>query len=121
MITMQTLIDLENQGWQALSSEGDAGRNFYASVLHDDAVMIFPGGLLLEGKEQILESLAAQPWKSYEIDAPRTLSLAEDAALLIYKVTSQREGDEPYEALISSAYVLDAGAWKLICHQQTPV
>lgn len=118
---MQTLIDLEKQGWQALSSAGDAGKRFYDTILRDDAVMLFPGGLLLEGKEQILESLAAQPWKSYQIDDLRTLPLGDEAATVVYKVTAKREGREPYEALISSTYALDAGAWKLVHHQQTPV
>jgi hypothetical protein len=121
MITMQELIELEEQGWQALSSEGDAGKEYYESVLHDDAIMLFPGGMRIEGKGQILASLAAQPWKHYEIEAPRTLSLSDDAALLVYRVTAQREGQDPYEALISSAYVLNDGQWKLAFHQQTPV
>jgi uncharacterized DUF497 family protein len=37
--TMQELIDLEERGWQALSSEGEAGKSFYSSVLHNDAVI----------------------------------------------------------------------------------
>ena len=118
---MQELIELEEQGWQALASEGDAAQTFYDAVLHDDAVMLFPGGMRLEGKQRILESLAAQPWKTYQIESPQTLSLSDKAALLAYKVSAQREGDEPYEALISSTYTKVDGQWKLIFHQQTPV
>lgn len=118
---MQELIELEEQGWQALSSDGNAAQTFYDAVLHDDAVMFFPGGMRLEGKQLILESLAAQPWKTYQIEAPRILSLSEKAALLAYKVRAQREGDEPYEALIGSTYTQVGGQWKLIFHQQTPV
>lgn len=58
---MEDLIELEKQGWQALSSEGEVSKKFYSSVLHDDAIMLFPGGMLIDGKEKILGSLAAQP------------------------------------------------------------
>lgn len=118
---MQELIELEEEGWRALSSEGNAGKKHYESVLHDDAVMLFPGGMRIEGKGQILASLAAQPWQRYQIEAPKVITLSEDAALLIYRVTAQREGQDPYEALISSAYVRSSGQWKLVFHQQTPV
>ena len=33
----------------------------------------------------------------------------------------EREGSDPYAALISSTYVLREGAWKLALHQQAPV
>jgi hypothetical protein len=118
---MQALFELEEQGWRALSSSGDAGKKFYESVLHEDARMLFPGGMLLEGRETILGSFSAQPWSSYRIEEPKSVSLAEDAGLLVYRVTARREGHEPYEALISSIYVLTEGVWKLIHHQQTPV
>ncbi len=118
---MQYLIELEEQGWQALSTEGDAGKEFYSSVLSNDALMLFPGGMLIDGKEKILESLAAQPWKSYQIDNPRVISLSENIGVLVYRVTAQRESSDPYVALISSTYVLSDGTWKLVLHQQTPV
>ena len=83
--------------------------------------MIFPGGLLLEGREQILDSMAAQPWQSYQIEDPHLISLSEKAGVVVYKVTAQREGSSPYVALISSTYVCREDQWKLVIHQQTPV
>ena len=117
---MQDLIELEEQGWLALSSEGEACKKFYSSVLCDDAIMLFPGGMLIDGKEKILESCAAQPWKSFQIEEPQVISLSENAGVLVYRVTAQREGSAPYVALISSTYVLSDGTWKLVLHQQTP-
>ncbi|CAN5119592.1 hypothetical protein BH23GEM4_BH23GEM4_06760 [soil metagenome] len=76
---MQHLLELEEQGWQALSSDGESGKRFYSSVLRDDAVMLFPGGMLIEGKGNILESLAAVPWKSFLIEEPRVIPLSESA------------------------------------------
>ena len=118
---MQDLIDLEEQGWLALSSGGEASKNFYSSVLRDNAVMLFPGGMLIDGKEKILKSLAAQPWRSFQIEDPRVISLSESAGVLVYRVTAQREGSDPYVALINSTYVLSDGTWKLVLHQQTLV
>ncbi|WP_397443288.1 MULTISPECIES: DUF4440 domain-containing protein [unclassified Phormidium] len=93
----------------------------YNSVLRDDAVMLFPGGMIIEGKEKILQSLAAQPWKSFQIEEPRVISLSERAEVLVYRVTARREGSEPYVALINSTYTLSGGVWELVLHQQTPV
>lgn len=117
---MQELIALEEQGWQALSSGREASLRFYRSVLRDDAAMLFPGGMRISGKENILASLAAQPWESFRIEDPQVISLSEKAAVLVYSVTAQRKGSDPYVALISSTYVLGDGAWKLALHQQTP-
>ncbi|WP_416676596.1 nuclear transport factor 2 family protein [Egbenema bharatensis] len=115
------MIDLEEQGWQALSTDVEASKTFYNSVLRDDAIMLFPGGMIIEGKEKILQSLAAQPWKSFRIEEPRVISLSESAEVLVYRVTAQREDSKPYVALINSTYEISGGMWKLVLHQQTPV
>ena len=118
---MHDLIKLEEQGWQALLLERETSKKFYRSVLHNDAIMLFHGGTLIEGKEKILESLAAQPWKSFYIKEPQVISLSENARVLVYRVTAHREGSDPYVALISSTYKLIDETWKLVLHQQTPV
>jgi hypothetical protein len=118
---MQELIRLEEQGWQALTEERYAGRTFYRSVLRDDAVMLFPGGLLLAGKENILATIGPQPWQSFQMEEVQTISLSEDAGVIVYRVTAQHNGPEPYVALISSTYARNDGKWQLVLHQQTPV
>jgi hypothetical protein len=115
---MHELIDLEEQGWRALSAAGDAGRAFYASVLREDAVMLFPGGMRIEGRASILESLGTPPWESFSIERPQVIQLATNATALIYKVTAQRKGSPPYVALVSSTYAR-AETWQLVLHQQT--
>lgn len=114
------LIELEKRGWRALATEGDAAGQFYAAVLREDAVMLFPGGLRIAGRDRILGSLGTQPWKSFEIEAPQVISLTSNAAVLAYSVVAQREGGAPYRALVSSTYVHAEGAWRLVIHQQTP-
>jgi hypothetical protein len=117
---MQELLELEERGWRALATKGNAGQVLYASILRDDAVMLFPGGLRMEGRERILESLGSQPWDSFRIEDAQVLPLTGSAAAVVYRVTAQREGSEPYVALICSTYVR-APDWKLVVHQQTPV
>jgi ketosteroid isomerase-like protein len=115
------LLEIEEQGWRALSSPGNAGREFYDAMLRDDAVMLFTGGLRLLGKKDILASFAAQPWQHFTMEDPKQLELAEDVAVLVYRVTARREGTAPYRALVSSTYTNTQGKWKLAVHQQTPV
>jgi hypothetical protein len=117
---MDELIELEQKGWKALSTEGVAGREFYASVLRDDAVMLFPGGRRIDGRELILESIGLQPWETFRIENPQVVVLTSSSATVVYRVTAQRKGSQPYVALVSSTYVHDRN-WKLVVHQQTPV
>ncbi len=116
---MREIIELEEQGWRALSTEGEAGRKFYESVLREDAVMLFPGGLRIDGRAKILESLGSQPWESFRIESPTVLQLSNGSATLVYKLTAERKGSAPYVALISSTYAR-GDAWQLVVHQQTP-
>ena len=118
---MEDLIRLEKEGWQALSSTEDKAKKFYNSLLADNAVMVFPGDTMLKGKKQILKFIGVQPWKSFKIEEPLTISLSKDAEVVIYKVTAQRDGSTPYIALVSSTYTFRNEAWKLIFHQQTLV
>ena len=119
---MNELIKLEEESWQTLSSkEAGAAQKFYNSLLTDDAVMVFPGGMLIEGKAKILESFAAQPWKSFRFEGQHVVKLSENVGAVVYKVTAQRGGNDPYTALISSVYTRDGDRWKLALHQQTPL
>jgi hypothetical protein len=115
---MDELVDLERQGWTALSTEGDAGRQFYASVLREDAVMLFPGGLCIMGREDILQSLGTVPWETFEIDRPEVIAITPEVAALVYRVVAQRRGSGSYRALVSSTYVRGSD-WQLVVHQQT--
>lgn len=116
---MKELIELEQQGWEALSKGGDAGKRFYASILRKDAVMLFPGGMRIEGREQILNTLDTQPWQSFRIEEAAIVALGENVASLLYKVTAKRKENPPFVALISSTYAREQ-EWKLVIHQQTP-
>lgn len=116
---MQDILTLEKLGWKALSATKKDGVAFYRDMLTSDAVMIFPGGILLLGRDSILDAIDAQPWASFEITDANERILSDTVRLLVYKVTAQRSEANPYHATISSTYVLKDGAWKLALHQQS--
>lgn len=111
------LIDLERRGWEALAA-GD-GAAFYEEVCTDDVVMVFPGGMLLDRSAAIEGLRQAPPWARYELSDERVVPLGDDAAAVVYRAEAQREDDEPYRAVMASAYRREAGRWRLAVHQQT--
>ena len=95
------VIALEEQGWEALSSGGEAARAFYERVLDRTVVMLLPGGLVLDDRAVIVSSMSGQPWSSYELEDLRSFQPTEDTAVVTYGVVAQRNEQE-YSALMSS-------------------
>ena len=116
---MEELLELEALGWQALAVGGDGAVGFYDDILADDAIMLFPGALTVQGRPAILASMGGPPWTSYRLADQQVHPLGTDAAAVTYRVTAEREG-QSYDALISSVYVRRDGRWRLALHQQTP-
>ena len=119
-MTHDDLAAVEEQGWRALSTGPEAATGFYERVLDDDVVMLLPGGLVLDDRATILQSMAGPPWSAYELQDLRVLRLAADAGLVVYGVVARRGDGPEYSALISSAYARRADGWRLVLHQQTP-
>ncbi len=113
------LITLERQGWEALSSTGEAARAFYERVLDDTVLMLLPGGMVLDDRAAIVESMSGQPWSGYTLDDLRATRPAPETGLVTYGVAAERDG-QVYRALMSSLYVRRPDGWKLAFHQQTP-
>jgi hypothetical protein len=118
-MTEDELAALEQEGWDALSTHGDAARAFYDRVLDDQALMLLPGGMVLDDRTTILESMSGQPWSGYVLDDLRCFRPAPDVGVVTYGVVAERGGQE-YSALMSSLYVRREAGWKLAFHQQTP-
>ncbi|WP_413452036.1 nuclear transport factor 2 family protein [Georgenia phoenicis] len=116
---MSTPEELERLGWQALSTGPDQALDFYDQVLDDDVRMIFPGGLRLAGRRQVLASMAGPPWDAHELADLDVLQPGADVAVVSYGVEASRAGT-PYSALVASVYVRRAGGWRLVSHQHTP-
>jgi hypothetical protein len=113
-------MELERAGWRALSAGGDQAARFYEEVLAADVLMLLPGDMVLDDREQIIASMQGPPWDSFELSDERLLPLGHDSAVVAYRASAIRAGQR-YEALISSTYVLDSDKWRLAVHQQTPV
>ena len=114
------LLHLERAAWEALSSNGDAAAAFYADVLAGDVLMLLPGGLVIDDRSQVIESMRGAPWTSFELMDERVLDLTADSAVVAYRATARRDDDQ-YTALFNSTYVRERGSWRLTVHQQTPV
>ena len=113
----QLLVQLEREGWEALSC--GRGGEYYREHLADNALMAFPFGVM--SRDAAIEAIeSAPPWATFEIEDPQVVALTDDSAVVVYRATAQRAGQEPYSAVISSTFVRRDGAWKLAFHQQTP-
>ena len=119
MTLEQRLIEVETAGWEALSTPG-AGAEFYRANMTEDALMVFGFGVL-ERAAAIDAMAAAPPWSWFRLEQPRVVELSEEAAVLTYRATAQREGDAEYSAWTTSVYVRFGSEWRLAFHQQTPV
>ena len=114
------LLDLEERGWKALSTSGEEATAFYREVLADDVLMLLPGGLVIDDRATVVESMGGEPWSSYALTDERVLPLDDDSAVVAYQATAERGGTS-YTALFSSIYVRTADGWRLKLHQQTPL
>lgn len=114
------LVELERDGWRALSSTGEQAAAFYERTLDDTVLMLLPGGMVLDDRAAIVESMSGQPWSSYDLQDIRVLRPTGDTGVVAYRVVARR-GDTEYSALISSTYVRRAAGWRLALHQQTPL
>jgi hypothetical protein len=114
------LLDLEHRGWQALATSPAAATELYGAVLADDATFLFPGGMVVTGRDAALSSLGGPPWDAYGLDDERVIALGPDTGAVVYRARAERAGQR-YEALVTSVYRSDGDGWRLVLHQQTPV
>jgi hypothetical protein len=120
MAVADDLIELEHSAWEALSTSGDAAAEFYDRVLADDVLMLLPGGMVIDDRAQVIESMQGAPWTSFELSDERAFVLGESTAVVAYRGTARR-GDDDYCALFNSTYLRDGDTWRLALHQQTPI
>lgn len=114
---MEELEALERRGWEALS--GADGAAYYANVMADDGLMVFPG-ILLDRAQSLRAIAGAPPWASFDLEDVRIVEAGPDGAIVTYRATAQREGEAPYRAWMSSVYARRGGSWRLVLHQQSP-
>ena len=98
------LLALERSAWEALSSSGDIAAAFYETVLAREVVMLLPGGLVIDDRATVIDSIRDAPWTSFELTDERVLDLGDAGAIVAYRGTAIR-GDDEYRALFNSTYV----------------
>jgi hypothetical protein len=112
------LLEIERAGWRALSG-GDPVAH-YEDVLAGEVLMLLPGGMVIDDRDAVVESMQGAAWDSHDLSDERVLSLNDDTAVVAYRATARRDGTD-YTALFNSTYVREGDQWKLAVHQQTPV
>src|SRR5690625_7718695 len=91
--------DLERRGWEALSSDPQSATAFYGEVLDDDVRMLFPGGLLLTDREEILRTMGGPPWEACQLSGLEVLRPVPEPAGVGYGGDAARQG-RPLAALV---------------------
>ena len=119
MSTRDDLLELERDSWRALSTDGETAARHYAKLLAEDVLMLLPGGLVIDDRQQVIDSMRGASWDGFELTDERVLELDDRTAVVAYRATATRS-DQDYEALFNSTYVRTNGAWQLALHQQTP-
>ena len=113
------LIDIERKLWA-----NDA--RFYRDNLTEDCVLVFPETGVISRDIAVeairKENEEGRRWAEVYFDEVQSRRLANDVALLTYRVKARWEHEESkITALASSLYVKRFGAWKLAFHQQMPI
>jgi uncharacterized protein (TIGR02246 family) len=108
---------LERDGWKALS--GTEGAAFYADLMADDGLMVFPG-LVMDKAESLRAIAGAPPWSTFELGDLRVIEATPDTAVVTYRATARRSGEKTYQALMTTVYVRRDGRWRIVLHQQSP-
>ena len=86
------LIELERAGWDALSESGEAATKHYDEVLSDDVLVIMPGGMVIDDRQQVVDSMSGAAWSRYELRDERVLELDPDTAIVAYRGTATPGG-----------------------------
>jgi uncharacterized protein (TIGR02246 family) len=108
---------LERAGWDALS--GTDGAAFYADLMADDGLMVFPG-MVMDKAESLRAIAGASPWLTFELRDLRVIEATPDTAVVTYRATAQRSGEKTYQALMTTVYARRDEQWRMVLHQQTP-
>lgn len=116
---LDDLLAVERAGWDALC--GSTGGAFYGDLMRPDAVMILVNGMVLD-RDAVAASLDGAPaWDSYDLSDARIVPTGADSAALVYRARAERDGEAPFEALMTSVYTLADGLPRLALYQQTTI
>ena len=118
-LTLEQLAALEKQGWDALCAS--TGGDFYGRIMTPEAVMVLVNGMVLD-RDAVVASLNHSPaWDAYELTDEQLIPISAGAAALVYRARATRGDEPPFEALMTSTYVLRDGELRLALYQQTTI
>lgn len=118
-LTLDLLLALEHKGWEALCNR--TGGSFYGELMTEDALMVLVNGIIVD-RDTVVASLNEAPtWDSYELRDPQVVVMSAQCAALVYRATAQRGNEPPFEALMSSTYVMVDDKPRLGLYQQTTI
>ncbi|WP_084074199.1 nuclear transport factor 2 family protein [Demequina sp. NBRC 110052] len=113
----EQLVALERDGWEALT-HGRA-REFYDDVLAQDAVMVFPFGVM--ERDDAIDGMAeSRRWQDYELRDVTVHDLGAGIVVVTYHAHAERDEEGPFDAMLSSTYVRSRAGWRMMLHQQSP-
>ena len=71
-------------------------------------------------RQEAIDAMEAAPqWSSFDLVDPQVVELSTDSGIVVYRVTAQRAGEEPYAAIVSSGFIRAGGRWLLAFHLQS--
>ncbi len=117
-ISLEELIALETEVWTALvEGDGEADER----LLSADFLGVYPTGYA--GRGDHVDQLAGGPTvRSFELSEARLVAVSETAALLAYRASYVRTGDdpEPESMYVSSLWCQRDARWVNVFSQDTP-
>ncbi|MFI5593190.1 DUF4440 domain-containing protein [Amycolatopsis sp. NPDC051758] len=114
----EELIDLEQQGWQALRATPAAARKYYDGVFDERIVVLLSDLPPIRTRVEALDALCGPVWEDFRLHGLRCVQLSEGTGVVRYSIAATRSA-LPYSAQVSSVYARRPGGWKLTFHQRT--
>jgi hypothetical protein len=119
MSLAEELLSFEHKQFRALASADEAVA-FYREYLIEDGLLAGPFGIL--DRETTIQMVPKSALLTdYNIKSPQFVQLTESSALIVYQMTQNRQGMDPYDANVCTVYVRRDGQWRIAFHQQTPL
>lgn len=109
------LLSIERALWTG-------GTGAYMEHLDASCLVAFTEMAGVYSRDEVAGMVEAGPrWRELEIEAEGLVRPTPGVAILTYRVSAVRDGEDRYRARVSSAYVDRDGAWAMAFHQQTPL
>ncbi|GAA4745515.1 hypothetical protein GCM10023264_08640 [Sphingomonas daechungensis] len=118
MALQEHLFDLKEGFWLS-------GEEHFLEHVDKECLLAFPQMGEMHGvfaREHVAATaMNANRWRDLRLSGRHLLRVDDDVAIISYRADVTRADDQPYLALVSSAYVQTSDGWNLAFHQHSPV